>query len=71
MYKGNKHTRKTSGTYKLYDNFKSMCFSFSPYSLLLMVEGGWLNMPLKRELRELKTVNEEKALLEKSVPKSA
>ena len=44
--------------------------SFSPYSLLLMVEGGWLKMPPKRNFRELKTTNEEKKLLEKSVPKS-
>ena len=35
-----------------------------------MVEGGWLEMPPKRKFRELKTADEEKALLEKSVPKS-
>ena len=35
-----------------------------------MVEGGWLKMPPKRKFRELKTADEEKALLEKSVPKS-
>ena len=44
--------------------------SFSPYSLLSMVEGGWLKMPPKRKFRELKTADEEKALLEISVPKS-
>ena len=44
--------------------------SFSPYSLLSMAEGGWLKMPPKRKFRELKTADEEKALLEKSVPKS-
>ena len=44
--------------------------SFSPYSLLSMFEGGWLKMPPKRKFRELKTADEEKALLEKSVPKS-
>ena len=35
-----------------------------------MVEGGWLKMPPKRKFRELKTADEEKALLGKSVPKS-
>ena len=40
--------------------------SFSPYSLLSMVEGGWLKMPPKRKFRELKTADEEKALLETS-----
>ena len=35
-----------------------------------MVEGGWLKMPPKRKFREMKTADEEKALLEKSVPKS-
>ena len=44
--------------------------SFSPYSLLSMVEGGWLKMPPKRKFRELKTDDEEKTLLEKTVPKS-
>ena len=44
--------------------------SFSPYSLLSMVEGGWLKMPPKRKFRELKTADEEKALLEKYFPKS-
>ena len=43
---------------------------FCPYSLLSMVEGGWLKMPPERKFRELKTADEEKALLEKSVPKS-
>ena len=47
-----------------------MLFSCSPYSLLSMIEGGWLKMPSKRKFRELKTTDEEKALLEKSVPKS-
>ena len=51
-------------------NFKSMLFSFSPYSLLSMVEGGCLKMRPKRKFRELKTADEEKALLEKSIPKS-
>ena len=35
-----------------------------------MVEGSWLKMPPKRNFRELKTADEEKAQLEKSVPKS-
>ena len=35
-----------------------------------MVEGGWLKMPPKRKFRELKTADEEKELLEKSVPNS-
>ena len=35
-----------------------------------MVEGGLLKMPPKRKFRELKTADGEKALLEKSVPKS-
>ena len=47
-----------------------LAVSFSPYSLLSMVEGGWLKMPPKRKFREWKTADEEKALLEKSVPKS-
>ena len=47
-----------------------MFFSFSPYSLLSMVEEGWLKMLRKRKFRELKTADEEKALLKKSVPKS-
>ena len=42
-----------------------MHFSFSRHSLLLMVEGGWLKMQHKRKFGELKTANEEKALLEK------
>ena len=64
MYRGNKHTRKTSGPYKQSDNLKSMPFSFSPYSLLSMGEGGWLKMPRKRKFRDLKTADNEKALLE-------
>ena len=48
-----------------------MFFSFSPYSLLSMVEEGCgLKMLRKRKFRELKTADEEKALLKKSVPKS-
>ena len=43
-----------------------MLYSFSPSSLLSMVGGGWLNVSCKRKFRELKTVDEEKALLEKS-----
>ena len=35
-----------------------------------MVEEGWLKMLRKRKFRELKTADEEKALLEKSFPKS-
>ena len=35
-----------------------------------MAEGGWLKMPPKKKFRELKSADEEKALLEKSVPKS-
>ena len=60
MQRGNWHTRKTSGLYQQYGNFKSMLFSFSLYSLFSP----------KRKFRELKTANEEKALLENSVPKS-
>ena len=45
---------------------KACFFSFSPYSLLSMVGGGWLNMSCKRKFRELKIADEEKALLEKS-----
>ena len=48
------HTRKTSGAYKQYGNFKSRFFSFSAYSLLSVVKGGWLNMLRKRKFRELK-----------------
>jgi len=48
---------------------KACFFSFSPYSLLTMVKGDCLKMPPKRKFRELKTVEEEKALLVKSVPK--
>ena len=47
-----RHTRKTSGPDEQYGNFKSM-FSFSPYSFLPMVEGGWLKMLRKRKFREL------------------
>ena len=47
-----------------------MFFSFSPYSLLSMVEGGWLKKLRKRKIREFENADEEKALLEKSVPKS-
>ena len=48
------HTRKTSGAYKKYGNFKSTFFSFSAYSLLPVVKGGWLNMLRKRKFGELK-----------------
>ena len=65
-----KLARKTSGLYQQYGNFKSVIFTFSLYSLLSMVEGGWLKMSPKRKFRELKTADEEKALLGKSVPKS-
>ena len=41
---------------------KACFFPSSRYSLLSMVEGGWLKMPPKRKFRELKTVDEEKAL---------
>ena len=66
------HTRKTSGACKQYSNFKSMFFAFIPYSLLSMVEEGWLKMlgTCKRKFREVKTANEEKALLEIPTPKS-
>ena len=37
----------------------------------MLVVDGWLNMSYKRKLTELKTADEEKALSEKSVPKSA
>lgn len=52
-----------------YGNFKSIFFSFTPYSLL-MFEGGWLKMSHKRNLRELKAGDEEKSLFENSVRKS-
>ena len=32
--------------------FKSIPFSFAPYSSLTPVEGGWLKMPPKRKFRE-------------------
>lgn len=32
--------------------FKSIRFSFTPYSSLTPVEGGWLKMPPKRKFRE-------------------
>ena len=35
-----------------------------------MVQEGWLKMLLERKFRELKTADEEKALLKKSSPKS-
>ena len=47
-------------------NSKSWLFSFSPSSLLSMVGGGSFNVSCKRRFRELKTADEEKALLEKS-----
>jgi len=43
--------------------FKGCFFSFSPCSLLSLVGEGWLNMSCKRKFRELKTADEEKALL--------
>ena len=49
---------KTSGPYKQCGNFKSMFFSFSLYSLLLMDEGGWFKLLRKRKFRELKTADE-------------
>lgn len=45
---------------------KSCLFYYSPYSLLSMVGGGWLNKSCKRKLGELKTADKEKAQLEKS-----
>ena len=45
---------------------KACFFSFSPSSLLSMVGGGSFNVACKRKFRELKTADEEKALLEKS-----
>ena len=47
------------------------CFFPSVLSLLQsVVEEGWLKMLRKRKFREMKTADEEKALLEKSFSKS-
>ena len=58
------HTKNTSGPYKQYNsNFKSMFLFFSPYFVLLMVEGDWLKMLCRRKFTRLKTADEEKALM--------
>ena len=50
-------------------NLIGYLFSSSRYSLLSMIEGGWLKWPSNRKFRRLRTADEEKTLLEKSVPK--
>ena len=67
--------KKNKWPYKKYGNFKSMFFfSFSPTFLCcsrwLKKVVNWLKMLRKRKFRELKTADEDKAMLEKSSPKS-
>ena len=49
---------------------RKLAYNKNKWTLSVVSFRGWLKMPPKRKFRKLKTADEEKALLEKSVPKS-